>query len=563
MSEAEFKFFSVGHGLFHAGKIPVKDGNFFTFIYDCGSQTPSVLKSSINSCIDFFNGKNNKDNISKIDFLFVSHLHYDHINGIRPLIDKLKQKFIRVSNVVLPYVNLYQRVILLLDALNNEEQSKDKSFYKDFNAAFDDYLAFYKNPYNYLKKLFVNKDNPQEEPHVFYIVNAPSDCFISDLDITYDQQDLFERNKREELFNNNSPYVYDPEFNSFDEEYKPFFPFGERDKSFKDNKSDFDFLLKNFDSDASLKEKNQHYRGKQVILKVANDSLCIIVKDTWRFICFNTPLPSDKKVYIQSLYAEYVNITQSNGFKYEDIFVKDNINRLKKHYKKMSSDLNSTSLLIYHFPLDCKDNGNSQQKSSFLRKYSSFLLLGDVNLNSSVRYKSNNSDNKNKHFLNYLYGKLLPLQDVSCLNKNAVSEKQHGISYDRTVNFVMAPHHGADKSWNENIFDFLNCFKEPSVYIVSSSVWDKYHPGREFMKSFLNNLVVKQDDIHEILSVLLLPYPFSIDRFYSLFSAENYLMWCNETQSVDVLVDLLDDRKKACLRDIPAFNDFSTVEESE
>ena len=71
MSEAKFKFFSVGHGLFHAGKIPVKDGIFFTFIYDCGSQTPSVLKSSINSCIDFFNGKNNKDNISKIDFLLV------------------------------------------------------------------------------------------------------------------------------------------------------------------------------------------------------------------------------------------------------------------------------------------------------------------------------------------------------------------------------------------------------------------------------------------------------------------------------------------------------------
>jgi len=203
----------------------------------------------------------------------------------------------------------------------------------------------------------------------------------------------------------------------------------------------------------------------------------------------------------------------------------------------MTSDLNSTSLLIYHFPLDIKDNGNSHQKSFFLRKYSSFLLLGDVNLNSSVIYKGNNSGNKNKHVLNYLYDKLLPLQDICSLSKNAVSEKQHGISYDRTVNFVLAPHHGADKSWNVNIFDFLNCFKEPSVYTVSSSVGDKYHPGREFMKSFLKNKVVKHGDISDEFRLILLPY--SIDGFYSLFRWENYLMWCNENQYVDVIVELL------------------------
>ena len=301
MSEAKFKFFSVGHGLFHAGKIPLSDGNSFTFIYDCGSQTPSVLESPINSCIEFFKGEDNSDIISQVDFLFVSHLHYDHINGIRALIDKLSQANIKISNVVLPYVNLYQRVILLLEALNHEEHSKANSLYK--------------NPCNYLKILFVNNKIYQDELPVFYIVNAPSDCFISAPDITYDQQDLFNRIRHDDLLNNNSLYVYDPEFNSFSEKYKPFFPFDVRDQNSTDNKSDFDFILKDFYSDDSLNEKNHPYRGKQVVLKVVNDSLCIIVKDTWRFICFNTPLPSDNEVYIQSLYAEYVNITRANGFK--------------------------------------------------------------------------------------------------------------------------------------------------------------------------------------------------------------------------------------------------------
>ncbi|SFK51903.1 MBL fold metallo-hydrolase [Succinivibrio dextrinosolvens] len=566
MSEAKFKFFSVGHGLFHAGKITVADGNFFTFIYDCGSRTPSVLKSSIDSCIEFFKGKNNSDNISKIDFLFVSHLHYDHINGIRPLIEKLSQNHISVSNVVLPYVDLYQRVILLLEALNHEEQSQDKFLHNNFDAAFVDYLDFYKNPCNYLKKLFVNKDNPQEEPPVFYIVNAPSDCFISYIRIPIDLElfDLIYSIKQDNNKNTNSLYSYDSKSYFFDD-YMITLGSGGRNEFSSENRSDFDFILKIFYSEEedNCEKHKASYQRKRVELKVANGALGIIVKDTWRFICFSTPLPLDKKVCIQSLYDEFVDITRANGFKLVDVFRKDNIERLRKHYKKMSPDLNSTSLLIYHFPLDCKDNvilhrafhfqrkhcyffrkqGSSLRKKSyflrkhgcFLRKHNSFLLLGDVNLNTSVIYKSKYQENSNKSFLQYLYKKLLPLQDPAHMRGFIEFEKRLNIHHESSVNYVLVPHHGSDNSWNENIFYFLNYFNESSVYIVSSAVDGKHHPGREFMKSFLNKKYVSSDVNYEEMNCLFISELCSAEEFLLFLRGNNCLKWCNEKQFVDIV----------------------------
>lgn len=536
MPKAKFKFFPVGQGLFHAAKIYINESDSFTFIYDCGSFQTKCLLQSIDDCINFFNEEKHSENIRKIDFLFVSHLHYDHINGIRPLIDKLSQAHIKISNVILPYVNLYQRVILLLDALTHNEQSKDKSHFKN-NASYSDgdYIDFYRNPYKHLNKIFLQNDYRQDELPVFYIVNAPSDCFISDRRNSSDKENIVDTIINEDGQTNVSPQADVPELNSFDDNYKIFLTFGERNKDSKDNRSDFDFILNDFYSETEnfYEKQNSYHQRKRVEIKVVNDSFEIFVKNIWRFICFNSPLPSDKKVYVKSLYHEYLTITKANGFKIEDIFLKANLDLLKTHYSKLSSDLNSTSLLIYHFPLDCEKHDASHNICSSLRKYSAFLLLGDVNLNSYVTYKSTNK--YKKIFLKYLFEKLLPFQDKAHLRGFHLFEKRDEIPCDCSVNYVLAPHHGSDFSWNDNIFYFLNYFNATSFYVVSSSINGKKHPGRDFLCSFLKAFVVPKDDILSgALGIRFLPYSSSVCEFLQFLRGKNVLKWCNEEQYFEI-----------------------------
>ncbi|WP_202107687.1 hypothetical protein [Succinivibrio dextrinosolvens] len=512
MSKAEFKFFSVGQGLFHAGKICLdeKSSDFFTFIYDCGSVQRPFLVKSIDDCLAFFKGESKSISIKQIDFLFVSHLHKDHINGLNLLIDKLSQNHIKICNVVLPYVNLYQRVVLLLDALESKERSEDNSL-NGRNHEYVDYIDFYKNPYTYIKKLIVKYDYSHDTNSFIYIVNAPTDCFTADKYIPFKQSEFENKIIQEDR----KEYSVDNyESNSFQDESKFIINFEERDKNAIDNKDDFDFIFDDFYSlyDEN-KEKNSSFNYcKKAELKVATDFLRIIIKNTWRFICFNTPLPSEKKVYAQSLFKEFKKITHTNGkkFRISDIFLQGNINRLRVHYNKMFSDFNSTSLLIYHFPTN-----------DFLRKHSAFLLLGDVNLKSSVIYKQSNRFNKRKSFVEFLYERISPFQV-----KN--------IEKDNLVNYVLAPHHGSDRSWTTDIFKIL---KEKSVYIFSSSVNAEKHPGIVFVKSFLNNKIMLKDKIPDELRILFLPYPYPIDDFNCLFKFDNYLLWCNEYQFFKIDID--------------------------
>lgn len=173
--------------------------------------------------------------------------------------------------------------------------------------------------------------------------------------------------------------------------------------------------------------------------------------------------------------------------------------------------------------------------SSFLRRHNAFLLLGDVNLNS---YVINKSTKDRMMFLRYLFEKLLPLQDLTHLRGFNLFKKQYEITCDCSVNYVLAPHHGSDFSWNDDIFYLLNYFCKSSVYIVSSSVGSEYHPGRKFMKSFLKTVVVPKDNIlTEVLRVGFLPYSFSVCEFLKFLRGKNDLVWCNEEQYFEIDID--------------------------
>ncbi len=80
--ENVFTFYGIGQGLFYWGAI---DNGMFNFVYDCGSQNLSLFEKV---------GYPDSD----IDFMVISHLHNDHINGLPILLKNRK-----IRKIFLPY----------------------------------------------------------------------------------------------------------------------------------------------------------------------------------------------------------------------------------------------------------------------------------------------------------------------------------------------------------------------------------------------------------------------------------------------------------------------------
>lgn len=513
MSKGNFKFFSVGQGLFHAGKIRIKDNECFSFIYDCGTKKTSILPNAIECCLHFFKDISCPDKKAHIDFLFVSHLHADHINGLKLLIQELRKSNITIKNIILPYVNVYQRVILLLEALKKQKLSAGKTTFFNTEFSEQDYIEFYKNPYLFLEKQFGEigvspDDSPSDDIPALYIVNPDKNYYIADKNVSSEPNDLFHV-----YANDYSTVTTEDIENYFKENPESSFFFDNSISTLSEKRLnlDYPFFYNNVENRSEdFFYKNKAYsKKKNKNLYFISDSFGIFVKNAWRFFCFNTPLPSANKKYIMALHKEYQNILKSLGpnGNIDDLFSTVNIRLLQKHYRDFSSDLNSTSLLIYHYP--------TSEKYKYLRNDSSFLLLGDINLNS---YIANLNNNIKKSFTNFL--------------SSRISSLQYKGTELSASNFVLAPHHGSDLSWNPSVFNLL-C--EPSFYVVSASVKSKKHPGIEFIKSFHSTeyLNVPKPVYSNSFYIFLPP---SISKNCYLHRFENILLWCNEKQSIEIKI---------------------------
>ncbi len=85
-------FWPVGHGAFYTEHFRDSLNNrIFTAVYDCGGKDENVVLQNINNMLRVA-GK-------KIDVLFISHLHRDHINGF----DYLKSRT-SIKHIILPYL---------------------------------------------------------------------------------------------------------------------------------------------------------------------------------------------------------------------------------------------------------------------------------------------------------------------------------------------------------------------------------------------------------------------------------------------------------------------------
>lgn len=95
---------AIGQGGFHSSHF-FAQGESFGFVFDCGGGTSEHREKLV------------KDMTSaprlELDWLVISHLDEDHINGIR----ELEDNNVTFSNVFLPHVNLQQSMLLMLSKM--------------------------------------------------------------------------------------------------------------------------------------------------------------------------------------------------------------------------------------------------------------------------------------------------------------------------------------------------------------------------------------------------------------------------------------------------------------
>ena len=108
-SHSEFCFWPVGQGLFYTGQI----NRDFNFVYDCGADQAN--QANLSRCIQkYVNTWNPRD----LDFVIVSHPHYDHYSGIRFLAQKVP-----IRRLIIPFLgDDYETVVLNLFRANQDIQ---------------------------------------------------------------------------------------------------------------------------------------------------------------------------------------------------------------------------------------------------------------------------------------------------------------------------------------------------------------------------------------------------------------------------------------------------------
>lgn len=101
----DFTFHSVGQGLFYSGSIYTSNSSF-NIIYDCGGTVGNYRNKNANNQF-LINAILQQP--KQIDWLIISHLHDDHINGIPFLL-----KHSKVKQIILPYfdVQAYKNIFV-------------------------------------------------------------------------------------------------------------------------------------------------------------------------------------------------------------------------------------------------------------------------------------------------------------------------------------------------------------------------------------------------------------------------------------------------------------------
>ena len=124
-------FHPVGQGAFYSEQI-YSGKNVFEMVFDCGNDrghNKKKLKEYSPELFNYFEHRinNNKDKVWKIDLLFISHFHADHIS----FLITYKGQY-QVNNLIIPDLSEKQIILLLIDVLlkKNEIDIDFQAYYQ-------------------------------------------------------------------------------------------------------------------------------------------------------------------------------------------------------------------------------------------------------------------------------------------------------------------------------------------------------------------------------------------------------------------------------------------------
>lgn len=167
--ESKFTFFKAGQGSFYGGRIWLHETNqVFTIVYDCGT-SPFIAgnNQSLNNEINHFRDRphNFPPNNNEIELLFISHLDYDHVSGLKRLLAEFQ-----VKNIILPYIAKKTRQFFLTSISDNNDP--------DNNLTFDEYISFIESPNQFIsqysggtKQFYIKSNGKNEIEYQGYDIN--------------------------------------------------------------------------------------------------------------------------------------------------------------------------------------------------------------------------------------------------------------------------------------------------------------------------------------------------------------------------------------------------------
>ncbi|MET3452206.1 hypothetical protein [Curtobacterium sp. 1544] len=103
--------YRIGHGGFHTTTVAQSGVPALTYVYDVGA-APSVRKLEA-AIRDFAKDLVNRG-ITRIDFVFISHLDEDHVNRLRFLAKEMERSTISVETLVVPWLGPVSRLFGML-----------------------------------------------------------------------------------------------------------------------------------------------------------------------------------------------------------------------------------------------------------------------------------------------------------------------------------------------------------------------------------------------------------------------------------------------------------------
>lgn len=115
----------VGHGAFYTETF-FDSKEYFNIVYDCGTLTAfkdktreQIIEENINCYLNNLKKQQKKEK-PKIDAVFISHLHDDHVNGLDYLLKKFNVIFLFLPQLTdLQKIEIYMHNIIVTNSFNN------------------------------------------------------------------------------------------------------------------------------------------------------------------------------------------------------------------------------------------------------------------------------------------------------------------------------------------------------------------------------------------------------------------------------------------------------------